>query len=613
MDEDRELLLRLVPCVGVVMHNFRPGVMERLGSGYDDLAAHSGPAEAPPVALAIPIVDAAAGFLLAFTTVSAVLDAYQGGRGRRVAGSLLGMALLMQCHQALVTLNTYLRYERSTSGLAAPWTDAPYGIYRTADGHFPMFLVASNKLALVFDLPAHLHDLIEKAVFAARDELVTAIKPQLLTRTTNDWLTSATQHAIFAAPILPLGEILRHEQVAANRYIEPNPTPDGGTVRCGRHGRHRGRGAVGRPTAPSSGGRAHQRYPRRPPRPPVQNRAGTVMSFINFITIEHELGAIGTRLLRWRQCSYYWGDAIAFDGLLHADDLLAGGWAVELAGRLTRWATHAVDSFDDALAPGQAAARLVAAGYLDQSVLDRIVAALTRLELAEGMPLLRPHVPEWRTLVWVDSLYHVPSGLVSAGVLLGREDLVARGIDVAASALQVLRTPHGTVGRASDTGLERGTGVPWTRGIGWALLGLLDVCRLAPEAATEAGFNQDAHTLLRSLKTSQRDHGQWPTVLASDEADDETFVAGFWLASAHHTVAPKTDHHVSRRALKALLSQVRDDGVVAGVSHDTHVRWGVEPYLHPPMLPPPWGQGAALRGLAATLTVERARYAGDEA
>jgi len=262
--QDLARLLELIPHVDAVVHNYRPGVMERLGLGYDDLralnpglvyasgsgfgsegpwvnrpgqdllvqsasglAADSGPSDVSPVPSATPSVDAATGFLLAFNIVAAVLDAQTGGAGREVRASLLGTALLMQCQQVLVTLNTDLRYERSGSGIAAPWTDAPYGVYPTADGHFTLSMVAPQKLAAVLDLPDHLLTLNAAETFAARDEITRAIRPQLLTRTTDEWLELMAMHDIWAAPLLTLEQALAEPQVAANHFLEPITAPDG--------------------------------------------------------------------------------------------------------------------------------------------------------------------------------------------------------------------------------------------------------------------------------------------------------------------------------------------------------------------------------------------------
>jgi len=312
--------------------------------------------------------------------------------------------------------------------------------------------------------------------------------------------------------------------------------------------------------------------------------------------------AVAERTLSWSEGCFYWGDAIAYDGLLAVDDHLHAGYGQELADRLDRWHRSAPDSWDDALAPGAAAASLVARGQLSPAVLERIVAAMTRLPRSAGVPLLRPHVPGWRTLVWVDSLYHLPITLVAAGRQLDRPELVEDGIQTAQALLRVLAVDS-SLGHAYDAGLRRGTGVRWTRGIGWALLGLLDVAAVVPEEA--AGLAEVADRLLTQLQGSQRPHGAWPTVLERDDADDETSVAGFFVTAARHPAVPghRQDELAAAAAagLRSLTEQVAADGTVAGVSHDTHVTWSVEDYLHPATLASPWGQGAALRALATDL------------
>ncbi len=263
-EADRAKILRLVSEVDVVVHNFRPGVMERLGFGYDDLKAvnpalvyasgsgygengpwnarpgqdllvqaasglawDSGPSEVPPVISATPIVDAATGFLLAFNIIAAVHSAKTTGEGRRVHASLLGTALLMQCQQALVSLNTDLAYERSGTGIAAPWTNAPYGVYETSDGYISLSMVANELLAKVLDLPDDLLGLDDKQTFDTRDQVVVAIKPQLKRQTSEYWLKRMADEDIWAAPVLSLGEVLRHEQVAANGFLDTIDAPDG--------------------------------------------------------------------------------------------------------------------------------------------------------------------------------------------------------------------------------------------------------------------------------------------------------------------------------------------------------------------------------------------------
>jgi len=311
---------------------------------------------------------------------------------------------------------------------------------------------------------------------------------------------------------------------------------------------------------------------------------------------------LGDRTLAWPQGCWYWGDAIAYDGLLAADGILEVGWADQLAERVDRWAGSAPDSWDDALAPGRAIARLVLAGKASKDALNRVVRAIARCPRTEsGVPLLRPHVPEWRSLVWVDSLYHLPAGLAAAGQALDREDLVEEAARVAIATLDLLAC-RGSVAQAYDAGRRENNQVCWTRGIGWAMLGLLDLIELlGPVNSHAEQLGSRTRGLMRGLVGVQLSDGHWPTTLERPSADSETSVAAFYLAAARHPSAVAFDlpREAAESAARAVKDAVDHEGLYQGVSKDTHVRWEVDGYLRPPVAPSPWGQGAALRAIAS--------------
>ena len=201
-------MLELVDRCDVVVSNFRPGVMERLGLGYDTLvernpslvfatgsgygttgpraglpgqdllvqamsglAANTG-GGGPPVATAAAICDASAGFLLAFAIVAGVpLDAQLTGTPRTIDVSLLGAALTLQTPEAFIALNTDLEWQRNSINAGAPWFGAPYGFYATADGWIAVAMTPRDKLAELFELPAELIALDEEAWYQRRDEV----------------------------------------------------------------------------------------------------------------------------------------------------------------------------------------------------------------------------------------------------------------------------------------------------------------------------------------------------------------------------------------------------------------------------------------------------------
>jgi crotonobetainyl-CoA:carnitine CoA-transferase CaiB-like acyl-CoA transferase len=253
-----ELVLQLAEHCDVVVNNFRPGVMERLGLGHDDLrarnpaivfaqgtgwgpagefvarpgqdllvqamsglAANSGSGDGPPVAAATAVCDAAGGFLLAFSLMAAVHEARQTGVSRRVDVSLLGAALLVQCLEAFMTMNmSEMVLTRSNSGLAAPWLEAPYGFYETSDGWVAVSMMPRAKFVELFSLDPGLVDLDHDEWYDARDGVNDQLKAVIAQRTTSEWLTLFAEHDVWAAPLLTLAEAVRHPQVTANGYVE---------------------------------------------------------------------------------------------------------------------------------------------------------------------------------------------------------------------------------------------------------------------------------------------------------------------------------------------------------------------------------------------------------
>ena len=267
--EDLAFIYSLVEKCDVVVENFRPGVMDRLGLSYEKLlnfnphlvyasgsgygpqgpmvkfpgqdmlvqsmsglAANTGPGNGPPVPLAAPVLDASTGFLLAFSIVSSVLDARENGTPHRVHASLLGTSLMIQCQEALVAMNTDLTWERSETGIAAPWTDAPYGVYKTSDGYIAMSMTPRAKLAEIFGLSEEMVAGSDDDWFMKRDDVNRLLISKILLGTTSEWVADLTAKGMWVAPVNTVDEIVDHPQVAANHLVEEISTPGGTTVRA---------------------------------------------------------------------------------------------------------------------------------------------------------------------------------------------------------------------------------------------------------------------------------------------------------------------------------------------------------------------------------------------
>jgi crotonobetainyl-CoA:carnitine CoA-transferase CaiB-like acyl-CoA transferase len=267
-DDDRRAILSLVPRADALVHNFRPGVMERLGLGYEDLAAinprlvygagsgygpigpmagypgqdllaqafsglaaDSGLRSAAPTPMSPPIVDASSGLLLGLLVVAGIMGARAQGFGRKIDVSLFGTALLLQSQEALLRLNTDLSWDRSDEGLATGWMSAPYGVYQSADRWIAIAMAPQERIAAVFELPEELSGLDDSAWFEKREQANRVISELVKRRSADEWLAILSSAGLWASPVLTLSEALAHPQTTFNGYVTSIPVDVAGSVR----------------------------------------------------------------------------------------------------------------------------------------------------------------------------------------------------------------------------------------------------------------------------------------------------------------------------------------------------------------------------------------------
>ncbi len=256
----REILHALLRGADVFIHNFRPGVAERLGydyarvqalnprlvyawitaygiegphaqqPGYDLLfQALSGALaarEGPPRSLGVWIADCSAPMELAYGIALALLERERTGRGRLVTTSLLHAALAMQTPD-LVRVAT--APPEDSADYAA---QAMFSPYRCRDGRYLVIVVIQDEqwrrlcaalgLAALADDPAyagpldrarestHLAAILER-VFAARDR--------------DDWIRELAAHDVPSAPVLEREEVFAYPQLAANGMLAETTHP----------------------------------------------------------------------------------------------------------------------------------------------------------------------------------------------------------------------------------------------------------------------------------------------------------------------------------------------------------------------------------------------------
>ena len=144
------------------------------------------------------------------------------------------------------------------------------------------------------------------------------------------------------------------------------------------------------------------------------------------------LERVARRTHRFDFAVWFWGDAIAFDGLLDAAELLPNEAHTRFCSSFyERW-QRAAAAWTDYLAPGLSLIRLVrrhgkvAFEPLARRLLDHYRETTPRG--TTGLHYFRPDLPQFRTTLLINSLYHVPPFVAACGDLLGDKSLHQEGL-----------------------------------------------------------------------------------------------------------------------------------------------------------------------------------------
>ena len=237
---DLEKLRQLIKRADVMVQNFRPGVMERLGFGYEsvsqinsrlvygivsgygnakawrdrpgqDLLAQarsgimwlSGDEGDPPTPMALAIADMLAGHNLCEGILACLVRRGTTGFGGLVETSLIEALLDFQFEVLTTHLNDGRRPPRRCAFRNAhAYLAAPYGVYDTANGYLALAMTHLPTLGKLLDLPL-LQEISNSADgFRRRDEIKQIIAQRLKEHTTEHWLEILNAADIWCAEVL---------------------------------------------------------------------------------------------------------------------------------------------------------------------------------------------------------------------------------------------------------------------------------------------------------------------------------------------------------------------------------------------------------------------------
>src|ERR671930_2101905 len=177
------------------------------------------------------IVDASTALLLAFTSMVGLVHALRTGEGQRIDVSLFDTAIALQCQEIAAYLNVERRFERSGAGIGGAWLSAPFGIYRTADGHIAIAMASLAVVGELLELPElSQYDPPERA-WADRDAVYRMIAARLPDRATAEWVELLAKRDVWCVPVQTFEDVVDDQQVEHEELLATVEYPGAGEIR----------------------------------------------------------------------------------------------------------------------------------------------------------------------------------------------------------------------------------------------------------------------------------------------------------------------------------------------------------------------------------------------
>ena len=266
-DEGKEIVRRLAKSSDVLVENFRPGVMDRLGLGYEELKkinpgliyaaitgfgktgpykdrpafdfiaqamsgfmSLNGTEDMEPMRVGIPITDTIAGLYIAFGVLAALRDRERTGHGYEIQSAMV---------DGLISMFTFASGAFFATGELPPRNGndhmvvSPYGLYKASDG--PIAIAPSTQktwlsLCKVLEIEYLITDSRFDTNEKRRDnraEINKIVGDRIRTRTRAEWIELLNKEGVPCGPIYNLKEAFSDPQVLHQEMVLESSQPSG--------------------------------------------------------------------------------------------------------------------------------------------------------------------------------------------------------------------------------------------------------------------------------------------------------------------------------------------------------------------------------------------------
>ncbi|MEM6964658.1 MAG: CaiB/BaiF CoA-transferase family protein [Bacteroidota bacterium] len=269
---DRQRVLKLVEKADVFVHNFRPGVIGRLGLAYEvlkkinpaivygeisgygfqgpwknkpgqdllvqalsGLTQLNGNQNADPVPVGLALVDILAGAHLTQGILAALLKKSTTGLGTKVSVSMLESIIDFQFE----SITTFYHdggqpTVRPISNSAHAYLGAPYGVYPTQSGFLALAMGSIPMIGQLIGCEPLLAYTEVESWFDQRDEIKGILANHLLTKTTQAWLAILEPADIWCAEVMNWEQLFQKEGFKILEMIQQVKMSDGFTYQTTR-------------------------------------------------------------------------------------------------------------------------------------------------------------------------------------------------------------------------------------------------------------------------------------------------------------------------------------------------------------------------------------------
>lgn len=262
---DLETAMKLVERADVLVQNYRPGVADRLGLGYESVKARnpgivyasisgygptgewahlpgqdllaqarsgimwlSGNADAPPTPTGLALADIYTGALAVQGILAGLVGRGVSGEGCKVETSLLESMLDMQFEMLAHYLNNdRTPPRRSTVANANVTAPPPYGVYKASDGYLALAMTPLRALLDLLGVEVEGFDPDDVKTGDRRDILKAQIADAVATRSCADWLAVLEPAGIWCAEVLDWERMLASSQFKSLDMLQTLPQSDG--------------------------------------------------------------------------------------------------------------------------------------------------------------------------------------------------------------------------------------------------------------------------------------------------------------------------------------------------------------------------------------------------